>query len=236
MANRRGSSALDDAGEQVNMLLKKGAEANLTLEDWYGRMVVMKRRLPKAYRITQLDKAIRTQRTLREPQLMHSAKEAGVFTPTIFMVNVADTNIVMEYVEGKQVKQVLDGFSVSERQRLCRRIGVLIGCLHNSGVVHGDLTTSNMILTPTGTVCFVDFGLGEFSIELETRGVDLHLMKRALQSTHYKCANECFESVTKGYTETVGKENSNEVLQKIREIERRGRYVTERREEEEGNT
>jgi TP53 regulating kinase-like protein len=149
------------------------------------------------------------------------------------MVDVADTNIIMEYVEGKQVKQVLTDFSPSERLRLCRHIGVLIGRLHNLGIIHGDLTTSNMILTSGGKVFFIDFGLGEFSTELEIRGVDLHLMKRALQSTHYRYAKECFEAVTEGYAEAVGKENARNVLEKIREIEKRGRYIAERKEEAE---
>ena len=214
------------------MLIKKGAEANLYLEEWYGRKVIMKRRLPKMYRIPQLDNAIRTQRTLREPQLMHRAKEAGVSTPTIFMVNVAETNIIMEYLEGNQVKQVLNDFSPAERLRLCRRIGVFIGRLHNSGIIHGDLTTSNMILTPCFKLFFIDFGLGEFSTELEIRGVDLHLMKRALQSTHYRFAKECFKEITEGYSEVVGKENAEMILEKIREIEKRGRYIAERKEGE----
>ncbi len=217
----------------MNMLIKKGAEANLVLEQWYGRKVIMKRRLPKAYRVPELDTVIRTQRTLHEPQLMHRAKEAGVPTPTIFMVDVADTNIIMEYVEGKQVKLVLNEFSPKDRMQLCRRIGGLIGHLHNSGVIHGDLTTSNMILISSGSVVFIDFGLGEFSKELEVRGVDLHLMKRALQSTHYKYAKECFEAVTEGYAETMGKETAEEVMEKVREIERRGRYIAERKETEE---
>jgi TP53 regulating kinase-like protein len=88
-----------------------------------------------------------------------------------------------------------------------------------------------MILTPSGKVFLVDFGLGEFSTELEIRGVDLHLMKRALQSTHYKYAKECFEAVTEGYAKAVGKENTVNVLEKIREIEKRGRYIAERKEE-----
>jgi len=216
----------------VKMLIKKGAEANLYLEERYGRKVVMKRRLSKAYRLLELDMDIRTQRTLHEPQLMHRAKEAGVPTPTIFMVDVVDANIIMEYVEGKQVKQILNDLPPSERLRLCRHIGVLIGRLHNSGIIHGDLTTSNMILTSAGKVFFVDFGLGEFSKELEVQGVDLHLMKRALQSTHFRYAKECFEAVTEGYAETVGKENTKSVLEKVQEIEKRGRYIAERKEEE----
>jgi len=210
------------------VLIKKGAEANLYLEEWHNRKVIMKQRLPKKYRIQELDKEIRSQRTMHEPHIIHKAKEAGVPTPTIFMVDLAEANIIMEAVDGKQVKQVLNDLSSEERLRLSRHIGELIGRLHNNGIIHGDLTTSNMILTPYGKVVFVDFGLSERSTELETKGVDLHLMKRAFQSTHYKYAKECFEAVMEGYAEVVGEGEAKNVLEKIREIERRGRYVSER--------
>jgi len=190
--------------------------------------VIRKHRLSKRYRVPELDTEIRSQRTIHEPQIIHKAKEAGVPTPTIFLVDIAEATIIMEFVEGKQVKQVLDRLSTEERLRLCRRIGELIGRLHNHGIIHGDLTTSNMILTPHGKVFFVDFGLSERSTELEARGVDLHLMKRAFQSTHYKHAKESFDAVVEGYAEVVRDEATKNVLEKIREIERRGRYVSER--------
>ena len=210
------------------MLLKKGAEASLFLEEWQGRKVIMKRRLPKAYRLAALDETIRVQRTAHEPQIIHRAKEAGVPTPTLYLVDVANANIIMEFIDGKQVKQILNDLSQAERASLSRHIGTLIGRLHSHGIVHGDLTTSNMILTPHGKVFFVDFGLSERSSELEAKGVDLHLMKRALQSTHYRFAKECFEAVIAGYSEVAGKDATEDVLNKIREIGRRGRYVSER--------
>ena len=210
------------------VLIKKGAEASLYLEFWNKRKVVMKRRHPKKYRIPELDLLIRSQRTLHEPNIIHNAKEAGVPTPTIFMVDVADANIIMEFVEGKQVKEILDTVSKEERLILCKLIGDLIGRLHRNGIIHGDLTTSNMILTPNGKVVFVDFGLSERSIELEPMGVDLHLMKRTLQSTHYKYAKECFKAVMDGYEKALGKEDTKKVTVKIREIEKRGRYVADR--------
>jgi TP53 regulating kinase-like protein len=212
-------------------LLKKGAEASLYLADWHGRRVIIKARFPKKYRPAELDAEIRSYRTVHEPQLMHEAKKAGVPTPTIFLVDLKNAAITMEFVEGKQVKQLLGSISKEERQELCVEIGKLIGRLHGHGVIHGDLTTSNMILNAEGKIFLVDFGLGEKNIELEARGVDLHLMKRALQSTHYQFAEECFESVMKGYTAVLGAEETGKVLGKIREIERRGRYVAERREE-----
>jgi len=211
------------------LLIKKGAEANLFLADWHDRKVVMKRRLPKKYRVSRLDEQIRTYRTIHEPQLMHDARKAGVPTPTIFLVDVENATIVMQFIEGKQVKQLLGKVSKSERQRLCLKIGELIGRLHKHGIIHGDLTTSNMIKNSEGKIFFIDFGLGEKKKELEARGVDLHLMKRALQSTHFKFADECFNAVMEGYARVLDAETVKNVLDKIDEIERRGRYVAERK-------
>ncbi|MDH7564151.1 MAG: Kae1-associated kinase Bud32 [Candidatus Bathyarchaeota archaeon] len=215
-------------------LVKKGAEASLFLADWHGRKVIIKKRLPKKYRHARLDEQIKTYRTVHEPQLMHMAKKAGVPTPTIFFVDVKNSIIVMEFIEGKQLKQVLNNVSSLERQRLCKRIGELVGRLHKQGIIHGDLTTSNMILDPRGSIVFVDFGLGEASKELEAKGVDLHLMRRALQSTHFAFAEECFNSIAKGYASVVGEDAAKDVLDKIGDIGKRGRYVT-RREEDNGD-
>lgn len=206
------------------MLIRKGAEANLYLEDWYGIRVIRKVRIPKSYRLSQLDFEIRRSRTIHEAQVMHDAKLAGVPTPTIYFIDVNRTFIVMEYIEGMRVKETLSLLSSEERRKLCRGIGKLIGSLHGNGIIHGDLTTSNMIITKNEKMFFIDFGLSEYSEEVEKRGVDIHLMKRALQSTHYKYARECFNSVMEGYTIEIGHETAKEVVKRIGEIEKRGRY------------
>jgi TP53 regulating kinase-like protein len=163
---------------------------------------------------------------------MHDAKKAGVPTPIIFLVDVRNATIIMEHIEGTQVKQLLNQVSEKDRKAICFRIGQEIAKLHRFGLIHGDLTTSNMIMSARGKVVFVDFGLGEKNAELEARGVDLHLMKRALQSTHYQFAESCFESVVEGYADVMHAETLKSVLAKIREIERRGRYVAERKQED----
>jgi len=220
-------------GKIKPLLIKKGAEASLYLTDWHGRKVIMKERLPKKYRPSKLDGHIRTYRTIHEPQLMHEAKKAGVSTPTIFLVDLKNATIIMGFIEGKQVKQLLNEVTKSERQSLSLKIGELIGRLHEYGIIHGDLTTSNMILDSEGKIFFVDFGLGEKTKELEARGVDLHLMKRALQSTHFRFTEECFDAVIRGYSKVLGAETVKNILDKIKEIERRGRYVAERKGEQE---
>jgi len=210
-------------------LIKKGAEASLFLATWHERNVIIKKRLPKKYRPQLLDEQIRNYRTIHEPQLIHEAKKAGVPTPTIYLVDLMDSTIIMEFIEGKQLKEILNTATKNEREELCRTVGNLIGRLHKWGIVHGDLTTSNMILSrPNDRVYFVDFGLGEKKTDLEARGVDLHLMKRAFRSVHFKWADECFEAVFVGYREIFQKKVAEDVLQKIGEIERRGRYIAER--------
>ena len=214
--------------ELNSTLLKKGAEASLYLDKWHGRLVVLKVRLAKKYRPEQLDLTIRRYRTIHEPQLMHEAKKAGVPTPTILMVDVENSTIIMDFIEGKQVKLLLDRSSKAKRQSLCQEIGLLTAKLHDNGLIHGDLTTSNMILARDGRVFFVDFGLGDRSQELEAKGVDLHLLKRALQSTHFKIADDCFNAFLRGYAAVSGPDKTHDVLMKVREIEKRGRYVAER--------
>lgn len=210
-------------------LLKKGAEASLFLANWHNRKAIIKVRIPKRYRPAELDEQIRSYRTAHEPQLMHEAKTAGVATPLIYMVNIPESTIVMQYIEGQQMKGLLNEASKQTRHTLCSKIGESVGRLHYAGLIHGDLTTSNMIQADDGTLFFVDFGLGEKNTELEAQGVDLHLLKRALQSTHFLFWEECFQAVLSGYAKVQGRETAEKVYEKIREIERRGRYVEERK-------
>jgi len=209
------------------LLIRKGAEADLYQDCWLGLKVVRKVRKAKAYRIPQLDFEIRGSRTGSEAQLIHDAKRAGVPTPLIYMVDPATTTIIMQFVEGPRVREALDLMSPRDREALCQRIGMLMGRLHSSGIVHGDLTTSNIIISGE-TVFLIDFGLAEYSQELEKRGIDLLLMKRSLQATHYLCAKECFDSVVRGYADVMGEDISREVLKRVDEIVRRGRYAIER--------
>jgi TP53 regulating kinase-like protein len=211
------------------ILLKKGAEANLYLTSWHNRTAVIKIRKPKKYRPEALDTQIRSYRTSHEAQLLHQTKISGVTTPLIYMVNVPEAAITMEYINGIQVKQYINEISKKEREKICLQTGELIGKLHKENLIHGDLTTSNMILNKQGTIFLVDFGLGEKNAELEAKGVDLHLLKRALQSTHFSFWEICFKNILTGYSSVLGDKFTEKVYEKTREIEKRGRYVEERK-------
>lgn len=228
MARRQSRRSVGEA-QMKKTLLKKGAEASIFLADWHEQRVVIKERLPKKYRPEKLDLTIRNYRTIHEPKFIHEAKRAGVPTPIIFMVDVENATIIMEFIEGKQIKQLLESISEVERYKICLKIGETIAKLHMHGIVHGDLTTSNMILNSSGKIFLIDFGLAEKTSELEAQGVDLHLLKQALQSTHFQVAEACFSAVLKGYAAVAGVNTSERILEKIREIEKRGRYVAERK-------
>lgn len=206
-------------------LLRKGAEANIYLANFMGRKVIVKKRIRKTYRIREIDKKLREYRTIHEAQLLHQAKKVGVPTPIIYFVDREKFELVMEYIEGLRLKDYLETKSHGKALELCFRLGELIGKLHKNGIIHGDLTTSNIILTFDWKMFIVDFGLGFYSTTIETQGVDLYLLKQVFESFHYRIAKKCFSAVLEGYKKTVGEERFVEVEKKMGEISVRGRYI-----------
>lgn len=213
-------------------VIKKGAEANLILEDFSKMMypsevdkILIKHRISKDYRAESLDRKLRDFRTTLEAKLLSGAKEAGVPTPIVYRVDRVGMRIMMQYVRGRAVKEFLEDLTPSDRTELCGTIGKQIGRLHRFGIIHGDLTTSNMIKSEDGQVYFIDFGLGEYNSSVEARGTDIHLMHRTLESTHFKVAEESFQAMLEGYKGEMG-EDASEVIERVWDIERRGRYVS----------
>lgn len=211
----------------MSRLLAKGAEAHLYIEEWYGYQVIRKCRISKKYRVAQLDHALRYDRTIREARLLSAARQAGVRTPIIFNINPEAATIIMEYIEGDRLKELLPTLTSKKRQSLFNHIGEAVARLHQNSLCHGDLTTSNMIVHAKEKIYFVDFGLGSITQSIEEYGTDLHLLHRALISTHYNHWKECFEAFKKGYQRCYGKD-AQAIFKKIQEIESRGRYITER--------
>jgi len=210
-----------------SQLLAKGAEACLYLEEWYGYRVVRKHRIPKTYRVPTLDLALRRERTIREARIISHARRAGVPTPTIFSVDPEGATIVMEYVEGQRLKELLPTLNRRRQRFLLHQVGESVARLHRAHICHGDLTTSNMLLHSSGKVYFVDFGLATVTRSIEDFGTDLHLFKQALRSTHYQHWENCFDAFQEGYRAVYGA-GAEQVLHKIAQIESRGRYITER--------
>jgi Kae1-associated kinase Bud32 len=203
-------------------IIKRGAEAVLYLDNFENQKVLVKERIKKSYRIDQIDQKLRKERTRKEVKLLTEARKVGVGTPKIFHVDEQNSKIIMEFVDGTRIKELFYTTDKKTIEKLCLEIGNQIGKLHSIGIVHGDLTTSNMILKDD-KIYFIDFGLGEFSRRIEDQGVDLNLLQEALKSTHFKILNLCWSNILKGYEKEY--KNAKQVLMKIEEIEKRARYV-----------
>jgi TP53 regulating kinase-like protein len=208
-------------------LIQKGAEAELFLDEWHGLKVVRKVRVPKRYRISSLDLELRRIRTAHEAWIMHEARKAGVATPIIYLVDLEMNEIVMQYIEGSRLREFLEDADTEARIRFCSRLGEAIGKLHKIGIVHGDLTTSNAIVKES-KIFLIDFGLAEYSRELEKKGIDLLLGQRVFHSTHHAYGTSCYTAFLKGYREQVGQNVADQVEDRVKDIAQRGRYAIER--------
>jgi Kae1-associated kinase Bud32 len=202
-------------------IIRRGAEAEIRRDIWLGRDVIVKSRVPKAYRHADLDRALRASRTRNEARLINEARQVGVPTPVIYDIDLLNAEITMEEVHGPRVKDVLDHADPVEVKELCQKMGHLIALLHKGGIVHGDLTTSNMIMSG-GRMWFIDFSLGTRSATVEEKGVDLHLLKEAFQSAHSTLL-PMFPIILEAYRQNY--EGAEEMIRKMKEIEGRGRYT-----------
>lgn len=197
-------------------LIKKGAEADIFLVDWGGRKAISKVRTPKAYRHHDLDAAIRKQRTIHEVNFISAAKRAGVASPFVYFVDPVNSEIVMEYVEGRSAKNALTS-------AVCREMGRYAALLHAKKVIHGDLTTSNFIIQGKRLV-LVDYGLAYYSERDEDAATDLRLIKEVFASAHVQ-SSDAFEKFIDGYRSVAGKRATDRILENVMEIEQRGRYA-----------
>jgi TP53 regulating kinase and related kinases len=214
-------------------IIGRGAEAVIELQD----NIITKDRIKKSYRIKELDDKIRKQRTKSEKKLLEKASK---------IINAPDplplkefNKIEMPFIEGKKLSEHLDSFPLEKQKEICKIIGQEIAKLHDAEIIHGDLTTSNMILVENkiirrdsnskeslikrnlGSLYLIDFGLGHISRKVEDKAVDLHLLKQALEAKHFKNWETLFKEVIKGYKDS---KDSKKVIERLEAVEKRGRY------------
>lgn len=204
-------------------VLYRGAEADVFGGQWAGEDAVLKVRKPLEYRLPVLDQEIRAQRTLHEAQIIHDVKEAGVKAPCLFYVSPAESLIVMQLVEGPRLKTFLQTPGLSPDE-VSEQFGELVARMHRAGVVHGDLTTSNVIVAEDG-LYLIDFGLAAHSYKVEDHAVDLRLIKETLEGAHSEVSHRVMAAFLRGYASVAGEKRAKEVNKKLGEIERRGRYA-----------
>jgi len=102
-------------------------------------------------------------------------------------------------------------------------MGRYAGLLHSKNIVHGDLTTSNFIVG--NRLVLVDFGLSFYSERLEDKAVDVRLIKEIYSSAHFALFETLFENFLNGYSDVMSERGTRKVLEKVLDIEGRGRYA-----------
>ena len=197
---------------QKKRFLAQGAEAVLHTDNF----IVIKYRVQKQYRHKDIDNLLRQSRTRREAKVLEKLAQIKFPAPKLIHVDDEKKEIHMQYIQGKKVKDVLHENHIL----YAREIGKKIAELHLHDIIHGDLTTSNMIHDQE--IHFIDFGLSQFSTKPEDKAVDLWLLRRALESKHYQIFEECFHEVLESYKKHYA--GSKEVLDRLKEVEKRGRH------------
>lgn len=201
-------------------VIKRGAEATISLGTYIGRTVVMKKRERKEYRDERLDSRIIKIRTRNEVRSMAAARAAGMHIPWIYDVDMDGGTIVMQFINGQRLNSLLYNLGESERLSLERSFGAEIARMHRAGIAHGDLTTSNIIVMGQD-LYFIDFSMATRPADTEQLGVDLRLLKEVYKSTHSEFESE-YQEVLAGY---IGAGGDAAVVDKVAEIEKRARYV-----------
>jgi Kae1-associated kinase Bud32 len=202
----------------------RGAEADLFLTEIGPWKAVVKRRVRKKYRIAQLDRSIRSERTIREANALSDAKRAGVRAPSVLSVDMEDFAIAMSFVDGETARSCIDQLPRREQSRVLYEIGQQLAALHEIGLVHGDMTTSNVIVSRNGLPFILDFGMSSHSSDPEDRGTDLHLLQRSISTSHALDSRRSEKLIREGYRREVGDRQASISFLRQKEIARRGRY------------
>ncbi|WP_318786086.1 Kae1-associated kinase Bud32 [Methanimicrococcus hacksteinii] len=177
--------------------------------------MVVKERIQKNYRLPQIDAKLRKERTKTEVRMLTEARRCGIPVPVIY--GVSDYAVKMEQIRGAPLKFVID-----ENETIAEEVGKTIGKLHANNIIHGDLTTSNMIYSNESKLYLIDFGLSFSENSVESKGVDIHVLFQTFDSSH-KNPKRLKELFAQGYRKNYT--DADIILKRAEEIKMRGRYI-----------
>lgn len=198
--------------------IAQGAEAILYRE----KDIIKKVRSQKPYRQKELDKKIRLQRTRKEAKLLTKAYEL-INSPKVKTVNEKEATITMEYLEGEKIADILESLPKKDQKEIAQQIGKQLAILHQNHIVHGDMTTSNMIYKDS-KVFIIDFGLGFVNEKAEHKAVDLHILEQAFDAKHHTITEEMKDIIFKSYKEQH--KEAEPIFARLKKVQQRGRYKT----------
>ncbi|KAH0560242.1 EKC/KEOPS complex subunit TP53RK [Cotesia glomerata] len=229
-------------------LICQGAEARLYKGNYLGRLTLKKERFKKNYRHPDLDETLTKDRIKSEVRAIVRAKTAGVTTPTIYLVDLTRRSIYMEFIENAVTlkicieKMIEAGDEKIWIEKIGKALGLLLAKLHSKNIIHGDLTTSNILvknsifnnLTTSGTsseddknlhqeLIAIDFGLARVDSTAEDKAVDLYVLERSLLSSHSQVPT-LFASIISNYQSGItDKKQRREIVSKYQQVRARGR-------------
>lgn len=229
-------------------LISQGAEARVWKLEATGvegrdrcekHTIVCKERFSKAYRHPDLDERLTKSRCRGEARSLEKCtKKTGIRVPGV--IRVDPPLLFTEFIEGPNLKAYLldkERGSKIDYTVMAQKIGEIVGKLHNLGVIHGDLTTSNILVDEEGgsfDLVFIDFGLAKSTTSAEEQAVDLYVLERALQSTHPELPDNFLDMILEAYDATTDedcdtankkstKPNQQSTLKRLEQVRLRGR-------------
>lgn len=210
-------------------LMGMGAEAVIARGIFLDINAVIKWRFPKPYMPLELDKEFRRIRTATEAKALLRSLAIGINVPTPLYVDPDEGLLIMTYIDGNILRDIIDHLDKDNVCSICRAIGVYTAKIHENSIVHGDITTSNIIISKEDEeIYIIDFGLANFTKRLEDQAIDIHIFFRSIESAHHvveDIAKKCFID---GYRSVRG-DGTDKVLSTVIHIRKMGRYVAERR-------
>lgn len=199
-------------------LIAQGAEASV----YDDGDVIIKARASKSYRIAEIDERLIRVRLRMEARILERLAVLGVPAPRL--IKIEGNSLHMEKIRGILAKHYINGDNHAD---VLYHLGQLVASIHNSDIIHGDLTTLNFIVSfdfpATKRIFIIDFGLSYNSHKDEDKAVDLYVFERAL-----KCGHS--EAYTHSFLEGYSSRGSQSVLARLESVRLRGR----KREEEGG--
>lgn len=220
-------------------LVTQGAEARLYRTTYLQPDVAcaLKFRPPKPWRHPTLDQRLTKHRILAEVRILAKCRRDGVRVPAVYAVDESAGWLMLEWIHGTPLRASINdwlGRAAADDgalKALMRRVGAAVGRMHSVGVVHGDLTTSNMMLSPPidhagrthpldGDIVIIDLGLASGSVQDEDRAVDLYVLERAFGSTHPR-AESFFGEVLDSYRQSF--KQAPIALKRLEDVRMRGR-------------
>jgi len=211
----------------------QGAEARLYRTQWFGQAIVVKERFVKTYRVATLDRSLTLQRMRAEVKALVRCRAVGIPAPLVYYVDFANRRLFLEEVRPavtcrQHIDELLAAKAHSSVEALAQRLGAVVARLHLHQMVHGDLTTSNVLLRGDGSgaeLVLIDFGLAQLEASAEEKAVDLYVMERAFLCSHPGTI-AVFELLLASYrqhTDAARGSGGAEVMRKLAEVRLRGR-------------